>query len=87
MGKISVLVRRAIRLDGETLSPGEHRVSLAQAADIVDGLRVALADPRDSDALESARRCALAATLRELRTPPAVPEAGPWRTVGEFRVL
>ena len=84
---VRVRVLRPVMLRGAPLAVGEHLLTATEAALLIDSSRAELVNRRDAGALEEARRTEVAQTLRALRTPHPMPESGPWRTVGEFRVL
>ena len=84
---VFVRVLRPVMLHGQMLKPGEHLLTASEAVPLIDSSRAELVNRRDAGALEEARRTEVAQTLRALRTPHPMPESGPWRTVGEFRVL
>ena len=69
-------------LRGVRLDPGEHLLTATEAALLIDSSRAELVNRRDAAALEEARRAEVMQTLRALRTPQPMPEAGPWRAIG-----
>ena len=79
-----VVVRalRPVMLHGQMLKPGEHLLTVDEAAPLIDSSRAELVNRRDAAALEEARRAEVMQTLRALRTPQPMPEAGPWRAIG-----
>ncbi len=79
---IFVRVNRLVMLHGAPLAVGEHLLTATEAMMLIDGGRAELVHPRDGGALEEARRREVAQTLRALRTPQPLPEAGPWRAIG-----
>jgi hypothetical protein len=79
---IFVRVLRPAMLHGAPLAVGEHLLTATEAMMLIDSSRAELVNRRDAAALEEARRREVAQTLRELRTPHPLPEAGPWRAIG-----
>lgn len=79
---IFVRVLRPVMLHGAPLAVGEHLLTATEAALLIDSSRAELVNRRDAAALEEARRAEVMQTLRALRTPQPMPEAGPWRAIG-----
>ena len=79
---VRVRVLRPVMLRGAPLAVGEHLLTATEAALLIDSSRAELVNRRDAGALEEARRTEVDKTLRALRTPQPMPEAGPWRAIG-----
>ena len=79
---VRVRVLRPVMLHGQMLKPGEHLLTVDEAAPLIDSSRAELVNRRDAAALEEARRREVTQTLRALRTSQPMPEAGPWRAIG-----
>ena len=79
---VFVRVLRPVMLHGAPLAVGEHLLTATEAALLIDSSRAELVNRRDAGALEEARRTEVDKTLRTLRTPQTLPEAGPWRAIG-----
>ena len=81
---IFVRVLRPVMLHGQMLKPGEHLLTVDEAAPLIDSSRAELVNRRDAAALEEARRTEVMQTLRALRTPQPMADAGPWRAAGRL---
>ena len=79
---VRVRVLRPVMLRGAPLAVGEHLLTATEAALLIDSSRAELVNRRDAAALEEARRTEVMQTLRALRTPHPMPEAGSWRVIG-----
>ena len=77
-----VRVTRPCLLHGQVLEPGEHLLTVDEAAMLLDGGRCELSDPRDEKAVEEARRRAVERVMREVRA--GAPAESPWRVSGRL---